>query len=124
MTAAATTTNKVDMKAICNNMVYCGVKSVNVENNNTVEVNIKTEDDFLRIVKTSWDDDSLIWDNDTVAIDKYGCHICLIGDSKVVITGIPVKKFCNMLKREVTKYNKTIASRDEYIHDLVVNGLD
>ena len=121
---ATTTTNKVDMKAICNNMVYCGVKSVNVENNNTVEINIKTEDDFLRIVKTSWDDGSLIWDNDTVAINKYGCHICLIGDSKVVITGIPVKKFCNMLKREITKYNKTIASRDEYMHDLVVNGLD
>ena len=124
MTATATTTNKVDMKAICSNMVYCGVKSVNVKNNNTVEVNIKTEDDFLRIVKTSWDDDDLIWGDGTVAINKYGCSICLVGDSKVVITGIPVKRFCTMLQKEMTKYNKTIASRDEYIHDLVVNGLD
>lgn len=119
------TNNNIDMKAICSNMVYCGVKSVNqYSDKNTVEVNIKTEDDFLRIAKVSWDDDSLIWDNDTVAIDKYGCRICLIGDSKVVITGIPVKKFCNMLKKEVAKYNKMIASRDEYIHDLVINGLD
>ena len=124
MTATTTTNNKVDIKAICSNMVYCGVKSVNVENNNTVIVNTKTEDDFLRIAKTSWDDDGLIWDNDTVAINKYGCNICLIGDSKVVITGIPVKKFCNMLKKEVAKYNNMIATRDEYMHDLVINGLD
>ena len=119
------TNNNVDIKAICSNMVYCGVKSVNQDSdNNKVEVNIKTEDDFLRIVKTSWDDDELIWGDGNVAINKYGCNICLIGDSKVIITGIPVKKFCNMLKREVTKYNNMIASRDEYIHDLVVNGLD
>lgn len=125
MTATNKTNNNIDMKAICSNMVYCGVKSVNQDSdNNTVEVNIKTEDDFLKIVKTSWDDNSLIWDNDTVAIDKYGCHICLIGESKVVITGVPVKKFCNTLKKEVNKYNKTIASRDEYMHELVINGLE
>ena len=119
------TNNNVDIEAICNNMVNSGLTSVHPHiDNNTVEVSINSDDVFLRIAKVAWDDDSLIWDNDKVAIEKYGCNICLIGDSKVVITGIPVKKFCNMLKKELTKYNKTIASRDEYVHDLVINGLD
>ena len=121
----ATTNNNIDMKAICSNLVYCGLTSVHPHSNNdTVTVDIKTDSDFLRIVKTSWDDDDLIWGDGTVAINKYGCNICLVGDSKVVITGIPVKRFCTMLQKEMTKYNKTIVSRDEYIHELVINVLD
>ena len=117
--------NNADIKAICSNLVYCGLTSVHPHSdNNTVEISIKSDSDFLRIVKTSWDDDDLIWGDGTVAINKYGCNICLVGESKVVITGIPVKRFCTMLQKEMTKYNNMMATRDEYVHDLVINGLD
>lgn len=124
MKATNKTNDKIDIESICRNMVYSGLTSVHTNNNTTVTVDIKSDYNFLSIVKTSWDDSNLIWDDDTVAIDKYGCCICLLDDSTVTITGIPVKKFCNMLKKEINKYNKTIASRDAYIHELVINGLD
>lgn len=117
--------NNVNIEAICSNLVYCGLTSVHPHaNNDTITVDIKTEDDFLKIIKTSWDDDELIWGDDNVAINKYGCHICLVDDSTVIIKGIPVKKFCNMLKKETSKYNNIIATRDPYKHNLIINGLD